>query len=69
MASLLPRFGAAQDGRATLEAASKTLGADGLKTIQYSASGVSFAVGQSAVPGAALPGGDAAPRRRYALGG
>lgn len=48
-----PLSGAAQDGRATLEAASKALGADGLKTIQYSASAVSYAVGQSAVPGAA----------------
>jgi len=52
---LFPLSGAAQDGRATIEAASKALGADGLKTIQYSASGVSFAVGQSAVPGAAWP--------------
>jgi glyoxylase-like metal-dependent hydrolase (beta-lactamase superfamily II) len=50
-----PIPGAAREGRATLEAASKTLGADGLKTIQYSASGVSFPVGQSAVPGAAWP--------------
>lgn len=51
----LPHSVAAQDGRAVLEAASKALGADGLKTIQYSASGVTFAVGQSAVPGAAWP--------------
>ena len=41
---LFPVPGAAQDSRATLEAASKALGADGLKTIQYSASGVSFAI-------------------------
>ena len=52
---LSPVPGAAQDSRATLEAASKALGADGLKTIQYSASGVNFAIGQSQVPGAAWP--------------
>jgi glyoxylase-like metal-dependent hydrolase (beta-lactamase superfamily II) len=52
---LFPVPGAAQDSRAALEAASKALGADGLKTIQYSASGVNFAIGQSQVPGAAWP--------------
>jgi glyoxylase-like metal-dependent hydrolase (beta-lactamase superfamily II) len=52
---LFPVPGAAQDSRATLEAASKALGADGLKTLQYSASGVNFAIGQSQVPGAAWP--------------
>lgn len=52
---LFPVPGDAQGSRAALEAASKALGADGLKTIQYSASGVSFAVGQSPVPGAAWP--------------
>jgi glyoxylase-like metal-dependent hydrolase (beta-lactamase superfamily II) len=52
---LFPVSGGAQDSRAALEAASKALGADGLKTIQYSASGVNFAIGQSQVPGAAWP--------------
>ena len=52
---LFPVPGSAQDSRLALEAASKALGADGLKTIQYSASGVNFAVGQSQVPGAAWP--------------
>ena len=52
---LFPVPGASQDSRATLEAASKALGADGLKTLQYSASGLNFAVGQSQVPGAAWP--------------
>jgi len=33
----------------------KALGADGLKTLQYSATGTSYAVGQSQVPGAAWP--------------
>jgi glyoxylase-like metal-dependent hydrolase (beta-lactamase superfamily II) len=45
----------AQDARSTLAGASRALGGDTLKTLQYSASGVSFAVGQSAVPGAPWP--------------
>ena len=45
----------AQDARATLESAARALGADTLKTLQLSANGVSFAVGQSAVPGAPWP--------------
>ena len=52
---LFPVPGSAQDSRVALEAASKALGADGLKTLQYSASGVNFAIGQSQVPGAAWP--------------
>ena len=52
---LSPLAGYAQDGRATLESASKALGADTLKSLQYSATGVSFAQGQSVVPGAAWP--------------
>jgi hypothetical protein len=47
---LFPVPGAAHDSRAALETASKALGADGLKTLQYSASG-DFAIGQSRVPG------------------
>src|SRR5712664_108776 len=52
---LFPVPGSAQDSRAALATASKALGADGLKTLQYSASGVNFAIGQSQVPGAAWP--------------
>jgi glyoxylase-like metal-dependent hydrolase (beta-lactamase superfamily II) len=52
---LLPLRGEAQSSRVALEAASKALGADGLRTLEYSAAGVSFAVGQSPVPGAAWP--------------
>jgi glyoxylase-like metal-dependent hydrolase (beta-lactamase superfamily II) len=52
---LSPLAGYAQDGRATLESASKALGADTLKSLQFSATGVSFAQGQSVVPGAAWP--------------
>jgi glyoxylase-like metal-dependent hydrolase (beta-lactamase superfamily II) len=50
----VPSPGAAQDARATLEAAAKALGAD-VKSIQYSAAGVNFAIGQSQVPGSAWP--------------
>ncbi len=51
----LPLPGAAQGGPATLENAAKALGADSVKTLQYSASGVTFAMGQSQAPGAAWP--------------
>jgi glyoxylase-like metal-dependent hydrolase (beta-lactamase superfamily II) len=45
----------AQDGRAGLEAVAKALGADTLRTIEMSGSGVNFAVGQSAAPGMPWP--------------
>ena len=51
----LPVSAPAQDARATLQDAARALGADGLKSLTYSASGVNFAIGQSAVPGAAWP--------------
>ena len=51
----LPLSAAAQDARATLQGAAQALGADNLKSLTYAASGVNFAVGQSAVPGAAWP--------------
>jgi glyoxylase-like metal-dependent hydrolase (beta-lactamase superfamily II) len=51
----LPAPAVAQDGRATLQSAARALGADGVKSITYTASGVNFAPGQSAVPGAAWP--------------
>ena len=41
---LFPVPGAAQDSRATLEAASKALGADGLKSIQFTGGGVNSAL-------------------------
>ncbi|MEX2221055.1 MAG: MBL fold metallo-hydrolase [Candidatus Rokuibacteriota bacterium] len=50
-----PLPGAAQDGRATLQNAAKALGADTVKSLTYTASGVNFAIGQSPVPGAAWP--------------
>jgi len=51
----LPLTAAAQDARATLQGAARSLGADTLKSLTYTASGVNFAIGQSAVPGAPWP--------------
>jgi glyoxylase-like metal-dependent hydrolase (beta-lactamase superfamily II) len=39
----------------TLESVAKALGAPGVKSIEYAATGATFAVGQSAVPGAPWP--------------
>lgn len=50
-----PRPAVAEDGQATLERAALALGAGALRTLEYSASGVSFAVGQSVAPGSAWP--------------
>ncbi len=50
-----PLPSAPQGGPATLENTAKALGADSVKTLQYSASGVSFAMGQSQAPGGAWP--------------
>jgi glyoxylase-like metal-dependent hydrolase (beta-lactamase superfamily II) len=51
----LPLASHAQDGRATLEAAARALGAGGLRSLEYSGSGVHFALGQSAAPGQPWP--------------
>lgn len=51
----LPAPVVAQDARATLQSAAQALGADSVKSITYTASGVNFAIGQSAVPGAPWP--------------
>src|SRR3954463_658172 len=45
----------AQDGAAVIGAASKAMGVDTLKTVQYSATGLDFALGQAPTPGAAWP--------------
>jgi glyoxylase-like metal-dependent hydrolase (beta-lactamase superfamily II) len=45
----------AQGGGATLEGVIKATGAANLKSIEYTATGVTFAVGQSVVPGAPWP--------------
>jgi glyoxylase-like metal-dependent hydrolase (beta-lactamase superfamily II) len=51
----VPLTSHAQDGRATLEAAARALGADALKSLEFSGSGVHFALGQSAAPGQPWP--------------
>ncbi len=51
----LPLPAAAQDARATLQNAARALGVDQVKSLTFTASGVSFAAGQSATPGAAWP--------------
>ncbi len=45
----------AQDARTVIAAASKAMGADGLRTLEYSGSGSDFAFGQSYTPGAPWP--------------
>jgi glyoxylase-like metal-dependent hydrolase (beta-lactamase superfamily II) len=53
--TLLPFAAEAQDPKATLEAASKALGTADVKSIEMQGSGVTFQVGQSAVPGQPWP--------------
>jgi glyoxylase-like metal-dependent hydrolase (beta-lactamase superfamily II) len=50
-----PVSASAQDGQATLEGVAKAMGAATLNSIQYTATGASFAVGQSATAGQAWP--------------
>ena len=57
----IPVTGYAQDTRATLERAAAAMGASGLTTLEYTAAGTMFDVGQSAVPGQR---GSRAPRWR-----
>jgi len=52
---LFPVSGFAQDGRAALERAAVALGAASLRSIELSASGVNFQVGQSFTPAAPWP--------------
>ena len=52
---LAPFSAEAQDGRATLEAAAKALGATDLKSIEIQGGGVFFWAGQSQTPGMAWP--------------
>ena len=51
----LPAAVVAQDGRAVLEEVAKAMGTANLKSIEYTAGGVNFAVGQSVAPGAPWP--------------
>jgi glyoxylase-like metal-dependent hydrolase (beta-lactamase superfamily II) len=45
----------AQDAQAVIASASKAMGVDGLKTVQYSATGFDFALGQAPNPSSAWP--------------
>jgi glyoxylase-like metal-dependent hydrolase (beta-lactamase superfamily II) len=45
----------AQDGRTVIASASKAIGVDTLKTVQFSATGLDFALGQAPSPGAPWP--------------
>lgn len=51
----VPLAAQAQDGRAALEAAARALGADSLKTLEFSGHGVQFALGRSAAAGQSWP--------------
>lgn len=50
MTAMTARTAAAQDAKAVLQAAAKTMGADNLKTIQITGTGMTAAVGQSFSP-------------------
>jgi glyoxylase-like metal-dependent hydrolase (beta-lactamase superfamily II) len=50
-----PLVSHAQDGRAALEGVARALGADTLKSVEYSGSGVQFQAGQSFMPGQPWP--------------
>jgi len=52
---LSPLAGHAQDGRAALDNVAKAMGAASIKSIEITASGANFAVGQSTAPGAPWP--------------
>jgi hypothetical protein len=45
----------AQEGRATPEDVARALGAGGVRSIEYTGNGATFAVGQSTTPGAPWP--------------
>src|SRR5262245_6935692 len=55
MAAVLVWTGSAQDSKAVVAAASKAMGVDTLKTVQYSATGHDFALGQNATPSLPWP--------------
>jgi glyoxylase-like metal-dependent hydrolase (beta-lactamase superfamily II) len=55
LAVMLPWVGAAQDAKAVIATASAAIGVDQLRTIQYSATGFDFALGQSYNPEAPWP--------------
>jgi glyoxylase-like metal-dependent hydrolase (beta-lactamase superfamily II) len=53
--ALLPQVGACQDAKTVLEGVAKAMGGTDLKSIQYSGSGSTFAVGQNPNPTAPWP--------------
>jgi hypothetical protein len=53
--ALMPQMGVCQDAKATLEGVAKAMGGTDLKSIQYSGSGSTFAVGQNVNPTAPWP--------------
>jgi glyoxylase-like metal-dependent hydrolase (beta-lactamase superfamily II) len=55
VATLLAAPAAAQNAKAVIDSASKAIGADTLKTIEYSGSGADFALGQAPNPSAPWP--------------
>ena len=55
LAALLGWTTAAQDAKSVIANASKTLGVDTLKTVQYSATGLDFALGQAPNPSSPWP--------------
>lgn len=55
MILLFPLAGYAQDGKTSLDAVAKALGAANLKSFELTANGMSYAVGQSEAPGAPWP--------------
>jgi glyoxylase-like metal-dependent hydrolase (beta-lactamase superfamily II) len=55
VAAALSWTGSAQDAKAVIGSASKALGVDTLKTVQYSATGFDFALGQAANPSLPWP--------------
>jgi hypothetical protein len=55
LVALMPYMGACQEAKATLQGMAQAIGGIDLKTLQYSASGSIFAVGQSPNPSAPWP--------------
>jgi len=52
---LAPSAAWAQDARTALESAARASGAAGLKSIQFTGSGMSYSAGQAPAPGLAWP--------------
>jgi hypothetical protein len=55
LALTLPALASAQDARTVIAAASKTMGADTLKTVEYTGSGFDFTFGQAYSPTSPWP--------------